>query len=493
MLVRTTNKVIVIERRTNMKKILMRSGMSPLNNFDPAHIASTNSIGGNVGNLVYAYGIYRTLTTEDVMIVPDYYRLNPKDADMINANYDGYIIPLADAFRPDFIGHLERYAELINKLTIPVYVIGVGARTPFDAQKGAKYEFDDATKKFVKAVLNKSAMIGVRGQITSDYLTGLGFQEGVDHMPIGCPSMYSFGRDLKIRDTNITKDSLVSINNSRLSPDNVLNFIDRSRHEFGNYYYIPQWLKELKMTYLGGPDLPSQNKVYPESVLDEYYTGDHVRYPVNIPTWMELLQEVDLSFGARLHGNIAATIAGTPSIILPKDGRMRELTDYHQLNNYWGPDITEDTNIWDIIEQSDFHKPEKVANENFDRFIGFLNKNNLDHAYKETMYPKTTPFDEKIKNVDIPGVVTPYVTAPIDEQVRRWQAFNDAENARTERRVKREMAAKKNDAAKIAAYKQEIERLNKKVKFQENTLNRKAVKATLGLADKVAKLRGNKK
>ena len=89
--------------------------------------------------------------------------------------------------------------------------------------------------------------------------------------------------------------------------------------------------------------------------------------------------------------------------------------------------------------------------------------------------------------------MTPYVTAPIDEQVRRWQAFNDAENARTERRVKREMAAKKNDAAKIVAYKQEIERLNKKVKFQENTLNRKAVKATLGLADKVAKLRGNKK
>ncbi|WP_010290190.1 polysaccharide pyruvyl transferase family protein [Kurthia massiliensis] len=479
-----------------MKKLLMRSGMSPLKNFDAAHIVSTNSIGGNVGNLVYAYGIYRTLTTDDVMIVPDYYRINPNDADKINANYDGYIIPLADAFRPNFIGNLERYAELINRLTIPVYVIGVGARTPFDAKKGEKYIFDDATKKFVKAVLNKSAMIGVRGQITSDYLTGLGFQEGVDHMPIGCPSMYSFGRDLKIRDTNITKDSLVSINNSRLSPENVLKFIDRSRHEFANYYYIPQWLKELKMTYLGGPDLDHQDKTYPESVLDPYYTEDHVRYPVNIPTWMELLQEADLSFGARLHGNIAATIAGTPSIILPKDGRMRELTDYHQLNYYWGPDITDETNIWDIIEQSDFHKPEKVANENFDRFIGFLNKNGLDHAYKETMYPTTVPLDEQLKGVEAPKVVTPFVTAPIDEQVRRWQAFNDAENARTERRVKREVAAKKtknNDVdAKLQAYKKEIDRLNKKVKFQEKTLNRKAVKMSLGVADKVAKLRGNK-
>ena len=134
-----------------------------------------------------------------------------------------------------------------------------------------------------------------------------------------------------------------------------------------------------------------------------------------------------------------------------------------------------------------------MANENFDRFIDFLDKNGLDHAYKETKYPKTTPLDRQLKGIKVPEVVTPFVNAPVDEQVRRWQAFNDAENARTERRVKRELTAKKGDGAKIASYKKEIERLNKKVKFQENTLNRKAVKATLGLADKVAKIRGNKK
>ena len=175
---------------------------------------------------------------------------------------------------------------------------------------------------------------------------------------------------------------------------------------------------------------------------------------------------------------------------------MRELTDYHQLNYYWGPDITDETNIWDIIEQSDFHKPEKVANENFDRFISFLDKNGLDHAYKQSMYPKTVPFDQQLKGVEVPEVVTPFVTAPVDEQVRRWQLFNEEENARTARRVKREVTAKKVKAskadAKIEMYKEEIDRLNKKVKFQEKTLNRKAVKMSLGVADKVAKLRGKK-
>jgi len=460
-----------------MKKILMRSGMSPLNNFDPAHIASTNSIGGNVGNLVYAYGIYRTLTTEDVMIVPDYYRLNPKDADMINANYDGYIIPLADAFRPDFIGHLERYAELINKLTIPVYVIGVGARTPFDAQKGAKYEFDDATKKFVKAVLNKSAMIGVRGQITSDYLTGLGFQEGVDHMPIGCPSMYSFGRDLKIRDTNITKDSLVSINNSRLSPDNVLNFIDRSRHEFGNYYYIPQWLKELKMTYLGGPDLPSQNKVYPESVLDEYYTGDHVRYPVNIPTWMELLQEVDLSFGARLHGNVAAILAGTPSIIIPKDGRMRELAEYHDMNFIYGPDITDDTSIWDVIEKSDFQSVSRQAPKNFDRYIHFLNLNKIPHIYEETNNPTHVYFDELVAAMPKREAIPSFFTLSQNDKSKRWMKYVEEEKKMQERKFN----IQKNRLDK------KVKTLQKKVDFQKRTLDRKAVRTALKAADLFSK------
>src|SRR5690625_1003873 len=102
-----------------------------------------NSIGGNVGNLIYAYSVYRALMTEGTNIVPDYYSRNSNNADKINKKYDAYIIPLADAFRSDFIHELKDYTKLIKKLTIPVVVIGVGLRAPFEPKLNEGFPFDE--------------------------------------------------------------------------------------------------------------------------------------------------------------------------------------------------------------------------------------------------------------------------------------------------------------------------------------------------------------
>src|SRR5699024_2597558 len=125
------------------------------------------------GNLVYQYSIIRTLMTEDTTITPDYYKRNPNRAEEINEKYDCYIIPLADAFREDFIPILRDYTKLIKKLTIPVVVIGVGLRAPFEPKLNEGFPFDEDVKQFVKAVLEKSSMLGLRGEITSEYLSKL--------------------------------------------------------------------------------------------------------------------------------------------------------------------------------------------------------------------------------------------------------------------------------------------------------------------------------
>src|SRR5699024_3693385 len=156
-------------KESKMKNILIRSGISPLETFDASYMVNKNSIGGNVGNLIYAYSVYKTLMTEGTNIVPDYYSRNPQNADEINEKYDSYIIPLADAFRTDFIHELKDYTKLIKKLKIPVIVIGVGLRAPSEPKLNEGFPFDDDVKEFVKAVLEKSNMLSVRGLITEDY------------------------------------------------------------------------------------------------------------------------------------------------------------------------------------------------------------------------------------------------------------------------------------------------------------------------------------
>lgn len=452
-----------------MKNIIIRAGISPLDTFDAPHMMINNSIGGNVGNLIYQYSVFRTLMTEGTTITPDYYNYDPKRADEINEKYDCYVLPLADAFRNDFVPTLRKYTKLIKKLKIPVVVIGAGLRAPFEPKLNEGFPFDEDVKAFIKAVLEKSSMIGLRGEITSQYLTGLGFSEGIDHTVIGCPSMYTFGRELKIRDTTITKDSNVCVNSSKLSPENVLAFISRSMKEYPNHYFIPQWMKEMKLTYLGAPAIEESNDHYPVKMSDPLYMNNRVRFFLNVPTWLDFLREADLSFGARLHGNITATIAGTPSILIPKDARMRELTEYHSLTHIWANDITDETNLSDLIETCDFQQPVKKQGQNFDHFIDFLNKNNLAHIYQDSLTPTKVPLDEKLSKVQLLPPITPISGCGSEEMVKRWETYYplvEEKNARAQKKQKAKLVEK-----------------DKTIKKLEGTLNRKSVRLALKTAN----------
>ncbi|MFS0638766.1 polysaccharide pyruvyl transferase family protein [Mesobacillus foraminis] len=466
-----------------MKNILIRSGISPFDNFDASYMLVNNSIGGNVGNLVYAYSVFRTLMTEDTMITPDYYKIDPNQADEINQKYDMYIIPLADAFREDFAPTLRKYTKLIKKLTIPVVVIGVGLRAPFEPKLNEGFPFDEDVKAFVSAVLEKSSMLGLRGEITSKYLTRLGFREGIDHTVIGCPSMYSFGRELIIRDTTITKDSIVSVNSSRLSPKNVLDFITRGMEEYPNHYFIPQWLKEMKLTYAGAPALAKSSSNYPVSMMDPTYMNNRVCYFLNVPTWLDFLKQADLSFGARLHGNIAATIAGTPSILLPKDARMRELAEYHQLTHVMANEITEQTRLSDLVEKADFHSPEKNQAKNFDHYISFLNSNNLDHIYKDSMTPAVVPFDVRLAKVDLLPAITPISGISIEELVQRMEKYSTLEEEKRAKEQKNKDKKIKDLQKKVEDTQKKLKEKDKAIKKYKGTLNRKAVRMALKTAD----------
>ncbi|BCN28853.1 polysaccharide pyruvyl transferase family protein [Anaeromicropila herbilytica] len=461
-----------------MKRILIRAGMSPIDNFDPVHIILNNSIGGNVGNLIYAYSIFRTLTTPDTILEPNYYKIDPNSSNEINEKYDAFVIPLADAFREDFIPELRKYTKLINKLSIPVYVIGVGLKAPFEPKISSGFSFDEDVKEFVTAVLEHSNIIGVRGQITSDYLTHLGFREGIDHMVIGCPSMYTFGPKLTIRDTTITKDSKVSINNSKLSPNNVLDFIKRSTKEFSDYYFIPQWMKELKLSYFGYPSINNMKSNYPCQITDEIYQEGRVRFFHNLPTWVEFLKTVDLSFGARLHGNITSTIAGTPSIIIPKDARMRELAMYHNLTHVMANEINDSTSIWDLIEKADFKSPMEVQARNFANYIDFLNMNHIDHIYKECLTPSIVPLDEQLKTIEYVPPTIPITSLSQEEALLRLEKYHLATDTLIE-----------NQKNTIYSINRKLNTVHKQLEKEEALLNRRSVKLALSFANKINRIK----
>ena len=157
------------------------------------------------------------------------------DAEYVNENFDCFVIPLADAFRENFVGELNTLTRFVRKLTIPCYVIGVGLKASYEPDFTQPRPQDAAVKVFVKAVLDKSACIGVRGALTGKYLETLGFVEDRDFMVIGCPSMYSRGNRLHSRTPVLESDSKVCFNSNVAASVPNRKFIKLKMKEYENH------------------------------------------------------------------------------------------------------------------------------------------------------------------------------------------------------------------------------------------------------------------
>ena len=413
-----------------MKKILMRSAMNPLDNADSAKVIAYNMIGGNAGNMLFSYSVSRTLMLEDVVIdttLTDR-QFTDKEVDRINNEYDCFVLPLANAFRITFQKELVCLIELIRRLTIPCIVIGVGVQAKVDESISQDFVFDDLSKKFMKEILERSAMVGVRGEITAEYMKKLGFVEEKDFTVIGCPSMYMFGDQLTIKTPKeLTPDSLVSVNRKINISKKLHRFIVRSSKQFHNYMYVPQGIDDLKLLYRGIPinrnKYPVIPKNYPDTTEHAIYASGHEIGFTNVNAWLKFLSERDFSFGTRIHGNIAAVLAGIPVYIFAPDARILELARYHNIQHMLAKDITKETNIFDVYEKADFSKVKEGHEKRFHHYLDFLETNGLQHVYGTARTNIETPFDIAIKTKDFPQGVKPISNLSQKERTNRLIKF----------------------------------------------------------------------
>ncbi|MDD7403736.1 MAG: polysaccharide pyruvyl transferase family protein [Butyribacter sp.] len=414
-----------------MKRILVRAGMSPLVGYDPMDVIYNNLIGNNIGNMLFPYSVSRTLMREDVLIDT----INPAkkctkwDIKTINEKYDCLVLPFANAFRASFIGELKKVTKLVKQLKIPCIVVGVGAQAGIDKTIKNK-ELDDAVKEFMKAILQKSAIVGLRGEFTAEYLKQLGFTAEKDYTVIGCPSMYMYGKELPAMEVKeLTPDSNVSTNSKISLSQKFHDFMYRSRQAIPNYHYVPQVIEEISRMYMGKPYPSSFCKKVPNHFPVEftdpmYQSGKGITF-VNVPSWLNYLSEKDFSFGSRIHGNIASILAGTPCYIVVSDSRIKELVDYHHIPYMLEKDLKDDTNIFDLHNKADFGAIRKGHEERFMRYLDFLTQNGLKTIYdKDGNIEKSVPFDERLKETTFAPRVEAFSAVSAEEQLNRLQGMH---------------------------------------------------------------------
>jgi hypothetical protein len=302
----------------------------------------------------------------------------------INSNIDCFLIPLADAFRDDAILWLGRITDAINKLKIPCIVTSVGLRASYEANITIDRPIDAVVRRFVKAILKKSSIMGVRGEITGKYLSLLGFKEDKDYMITGCPSLSSLvPQQLKI---DVPSElNTIGINANVLQPSYVSDFFCKAIESFKEYYIIQQKEDEFSDIYLSKfSELNIRRKNFPSSIygrtlFNSALKTDRVKAFGEISRYIEFFkQNTDLSLSSRFHGSVMSIVANVPTLTIPLDSRMNELADYHNLARIKLNDLKDGTRTLNsFMEKLDLHAPEKVSQRNFDRWMKFLDINKV--------------------------------------------------------------------------------------------------------------------
>lgn len=417
-----------------MKKILMRGAKSPLDNQTPYQVIAGNTIGNNIGNLLFPHSISRTLMVEDTEIdTINFSKVSGEPGKMrelaanINREYDVLVLPFANAFRLSFMGELKKITYLVKKLSIPCVVVGVGMQAKLGKELD-NAELNKVVTDFVKAILNKSAILGLRGENTAQYLTRLGFVAEKDFTVIGCPSMFLYGKDLPIPHINgLTEQSTISINSKISLPQRFHDFMYRCRKDVRDYYYIPQVIEEIRRMYVGIP-FPEKfaTKIpdhFPGSLAHPSYVQDKARTFINVTSWLEFLSQRDFSIGSRIHGNIAAVLAGTPAFVIVSDQRIKELVDYHHIQHIMLSDLKKETRIFDLYQQADFTQVLQGHEERFLHYLDFLRQNGLETIYDEKGEPGRVYFDEAIEKIDFYPGLHPFAAVSPTEQAKRLDKF----------------------------------------------------------------------
>lgn len=382
-------------------RILLRAPKDPFESVSAERTYLANLIGNNSGNLVFLEAAHKLLGTRDATITPDRFAPHKLGADRINERFDVYVVALANAFRSRFEPALARMTRVIERLRIPVVVLGVGAQAPASHDTEHLERMRPAIEAFMRAVLDRSPSVGVRGEFTAEYLRGLGFR---DVEVIGCPSMFFHGDRLTVerRVPTLTPASPLAINVSpyvsAMGPI-VMRHVER----YPDLRYIAQDLGTLDLLLHGDRRPTAVPPANPTSVTHPLFQQGKVRLYLDPWPWFAALREVDFSFGTRIHGNIAALVAGTPAVVLAHDSRTLELARYFEIPHRRMDEVGPEVDAATLYEEADFGPLLRGHADRFRVFTEYLARHRLHHVFEPG--EDSTVFDRRMDATRFPPAV----------------------------------------------------------------------------------------
>lgn len=421
------------------KRILMRLGKTPFELADPYRTLDRNLLGTNSGNLIYGAAAHKLFSTEGTVVEANHYAINGVMADRVNDEYDAFVLPLANCFRPDFEDQLRRTADFLERLRIPFLMLSGGAQLPLDGDTSSLKAMEPTIKRFARAVLDGSSALSVRGEMTADYLNSLGFK---DVVVVGCPSLalHGPGHSVDVPGT-LGRGAPIAYNLETKDPFAAALVADAEQHYRATY--IPQEHGTLEMLLWSTDPYESNDPRLPLTRRHPQFAGERAEFFIDAHPWIARLSQMAFSFGARAHGNIAAALAGTPSVILAHDSRTLELARHHGIPHVVRGEGTMPSSVEQLYQQADFTEFNRGHAERFGILSDFIHDSGFRHIYDADQEHARLRYEQRIAELEPPRAVRPAWSEDPLRAHQRNAALHDRETRR-----KQGQAALRRDIAK---------------------------------------------
>lgn len=384
-----------------MKRYLIWSWSDPAECLPLKKIICENRIGSNSGNLAFHTSVERTLMTEGTTFRPVFLRDRGEVTDALTEDlntYDALLLPLANAFRPGYIRFLEILTLLIRRLRIPCIVLSIGIQLSHSQSPEDPQPFDPAVRDFIRAVLDRSARIGLRGTVTERYLRHLGFSVGSALSVIGCPSLYWNGpHSPESRPFPQDHSGMFAVGSKARSGQAYSRAMDRMCAGLPGYVYIAQRIEEFRRMYTG-MDVPGflRSRSGDHYPLDSRHSsfGKHMSLGfTEFPQWITAMRDARLYFGCNIHGAIPALLAGTPAVLLERDQRVAEIADWFGIPSVKPEQFAGLNSVEDLAPFAAKSGLQARYPDRFRGWIAFLEANGLEHVWNTAEPGMELPFD----------------------------------------------------------------------------------------------------
>jgi hypothetical protein len=319
------------------------------------------------------------------------------DIERLRSEHSHIVFVTANLLRLGVPGHHPSIKELvatqvplaknIERAGLPVVVFGLGSQ----AGLNGPYEFTVApeTVRLLKVISDHSRKIAVRGAFTAEACARLGI-ENVE--VVGCQSMFWYRSpqfSWKLSEAVPSAPHEVAFNFTFGPPEaNLINQAIANGYDIiGQGNTAEEDLKSLESE--GTAPVPLRfgwevGIAFEKGLIArgeyERWIRDHFYQFRRPEAWLGHMRRYCFSYGTRLHGNIAAMIAGTRALWIVHDMRTKEVCDHFGLPWVELKEVQTGVQLESLFDRADYSRCFQVYPDRYRVLYEYVDQAGLPHS-----------------------------------------------------------------------------------------------------------------